>query len=315
MLRKEYKNLEIPADLDIEMPEEIGVYRFVQADDVLDQKERIFNEFIPKKRRQEKYYKEDSGGRTQPRGPEYVDIETGEHLYLGDTGFFNYQRNDKVENYDDTEILETIYLNRPYTEKKYRLRDGKILLSEAVKLAEEAVKRWEGIVDHDFETRVRKVDVYPSKDKGKRVLVFSFEKCYKGVNVMADIDTEEGALLSNEVLCNDDQVIVASCKGAESYLSTEGIIYKKETIKGLDQIVSLESALHQVEGKMAGQVTRIALSYLLCNPKGEFCSHEAGEEYVSKPYWVIYSCEDTGHEEYAMVDCRTGEVHHVKNNG
>lgn len=141
MLRKEYKNLEIPADLDIEMPEEIGVYRFVQADDVLDQKERIFNEFIPKKRRQEKYYKEDSGGRTQPRGPEYVDIETGEHLYLGDTGFFNYQRNDKVENYDDTEILETIYLNRPYTEKKYRLRDGKILLSEAVKLAEEAVKR------------------------------------------------------------------------------------------------------------------------------------------------------------------------------
>lgn len=82
MLRKEYKNLEIPADLDIEMPEEIGVYRFVQADDVLDQKERIFNEFIPKKRRQEKYYKEDSGGRTQPRGPEYVDIETGEHFVV-----------------------------------------------------------------------------------------------------------------------------------------------------------------------------------------------------------------------------------------
>lgn len=58
VLRKEYKNLEIPADLDIEMPEEIGVYRFVQADDVLDEKERIFNEFIPKKRRQEKYYKQ-----------------------------------------------------------------------------------------------------------------------------------------------------------------------------------------------------------------------------------------------------------------
>lgn len=308
-LKREYKNIELPAGLHLEKPEKIGVFRFVQSDDILEREEQIFDEFIPKKRRVEKYYKENL--RAQPAGPEYVNEKTGEHLYLGNTGFFNYQRNDRVEEYDDTEILETVYLNRPYTDKTYRLRDGKISLEKAVKLAEKMVERWERAAGHEFETRVRKVDVYSAKDREKQVLVFSFEKCYKGINIMTDLESNE-VDPDDTVLCCDDRVTVASCSRAESYLSTEGIIYKKGTIQELKQLVSLESALKQLEGKIAGQMTRIALSYRMCNPKGAWCRHEAGTEYVAKPYWVFYFCEETGEEAYAMVDCQMGNLDYVK---
>lgn len=308
VLEKKYKNIEVSPELCLEKPEEAGVFCFVQSDDIVARKEQIFDEFIPKDRRIKRYYRE-SDPRMQPNGPEYVNKKSGEHLYLGNTGFFNYQKR-PVEDYDETMLVETVSLRRPYVDKKYMLEDGEILLGDAVKLAEALVERWEDTVDYDLGTRAHKVDIYSSK--GKHILVFSFEKYYKGINIMTDMDMNKDRQ-TNEVSCYDDEVVVTSCKGADAYVSTTGIIYKRRMIKKLDQIVSLESALNQIEGKMAGQIERITLSYRLYNPQVGSCGIEGGAEYVSKLYWVFYFCEETGNEHYAMVDCRTGEAEYVRN--
>lgn len=317
-LSSQYENIDFVEGIKLEKPEEVSVSKFVQEGNVLEYEKRIFDTFSSGKI-QKKYYCENPD--TDPPGPEYVDSKTGEQLYLGNMGFCYYIKNFAAEEYEE-DVNETIYLNRKYEDKEIELRDGEILLSEAVILAEKMTTKWKKITDDEFDVRVRKVDIYNSTQyKGKKVLVFSFEKCYKGINTLVErktLWTDADVPLTLEYIpCYDDKVTVSSCKEADAFLTNTGIVKKKETVTVLDKIVSLESALKLLQERMAGYhkntVTKIALSYRFCNPKGESCKHRAGEEYETSPCWVFYFNEELNKEEFALVDCQTGAIDYIRN--
>lgn len=314
----QYENIDFVEGIKLEKPEEISVSKFVQAGNVLDSEKQIFDTFLSGKMKK-KYYRKNPN--TDPPGPEYVDSKTGEQLYLGDMGFLYYIKNFAAEGYEE-DSNETIYLNRKYEDREVELRDGKILLSEAVLLAEKMTTKWKKITHDEFDVRIHKVEICNSKNnKEKKVLVFYFEKCYKGVNTLVERKTlwtdADTPLALEYIPCYDDKVTVSSCEEADVFLTNTGIVKKKETVTVLDKIISLESALKILQERMAGYhkntVKKIALSYRFCNPKGETCKHRAGEEYETSPCWVFYFNEEVNKEEFALVDCQTGAIDYIRN--
>ncbi len=318
-LAEKYENISFASDLSLEQPDNVYIAKLIQAADVLEKEQQILDAYIPKERYQKKYYKKEAG--TNPPGPEYSDTKTGEWFGLGDNGFLNYEKNKYVGEYE-SEIEETIFLNRPYKDKKVMLRDGEILLSEAVTLADEQIKKWESLVPNDYTARVRKVDIcVSSKVSQKKVLRFYYEKCFKKINILTDqrvLTTDADIPLSVEYIpCFDDVVTVASVKEAEGFNTNAGVVYEKEVVKELPQIISLEGALEKVSEVMAAYhmntVKKITLSYRLCNSQGELCQHGAGTIYETNPCWVFYFNEKKDSEEFAIVDCQTGSVDYIRN--
>ncbi len=325
-LQEDYENLSFEDGIKLEKPEEIGIFNFVQSDDILDYESAIDAEFVPKKRWDEKYYEKNP--KTSPPGPEYVNKKTGEMLLLGNQGFINYVRRKEAQEYDsDSPDVETVYLDRDYSDRKISLRDGDIMLSDALRLAERMAAKWEKAVPQDLESRPRRVYICPSTiADGKYVLYFLFEKCYKGVNILTEnrtIKRPNDEPLSVQYLdWADDGIVVASCKEAETFLSQGGIVEKEGESEELKTIVSLKSALRLLEDKMAGyhmnSIRKIALSYrfveLPREDKPEYQgSFPGGSRYEARPCWVFYFAEDQGQEEFALVDCKDGAVDYIKN--
>lgn len=67
-----------------------------------------------------------------------MDEKTGLTWIIGDNGFINYSRSSDDTNYLDGEedIEKTIFVNRPYQDEEVALKDGKIMLSEAISMAQ-----------------------------------------------------------------------------------------------------------------------------------------------------------------------------------
>ncbi len=314
VLKASYNNVQLDSSIKLEKPEEIGPMTFVQAELTDREIGRIYDDLVPDMKK--KYYSYEKN--TIPPGPEYNDPDTGLHLGVGTNGFISYIKNDKV---GEGNSEETIFLDREYEDRTFHLRDGEISLSRAAELAEELENRWEKIVKNVYSHRLRKVEVCPSEQSSNiKELVFHFEKCYKGVNILTTRRTTESGdekpLNVDYIPCYDDMVTVSSVKEAEGLNSNAGIVKLKTETKS-DKIISLQSAIQLFSDEMAGyhvnEVKKIELSYRLCNEKGESCRHLAGDEYKASPCWVFWMSEGNYTEEFAMVDCDTGKVDYIKN--
>lgn len=317
VLQASYDNVWLGPQIRLEKPEEIGVFTFEQRELTEEEQDRVLTEFVPD--RQKKY--ESRPENVNPPGVEYDNPVTGEHLGVGTNGFVYYMKNDKVSAAEQGELEETIFLDRKYKNKSFRLRDGKISIKKAVKLAEQMENRWEKTVEAECSHRLRKVEVYASEeDEDIKNLVFTFEKCYKGVSILTAKSTvedgEKGLLSEEDVPYYDDKVIVSSVKEAEAFSSNAGLI-KVKTEEKSGEILSLRSAIQlfsdKIEGHFIHEVKSIKLSYRFCNEEGENCQLLEGTEYKAHPCWVFWMDEEPDMEEFALVDCSTGEVKYVRN--
>lgn len=117
--------------------------------------------------------------------------------------------------------------------------------------------------------------------------------------------------------CYDDQIVVSSCKGADSFLSNEGVMYEAGKQKEIKTVLSLQSALKLVSKELPSyhgyHISKISLCYRMCSDAGKESEHEAGEKYTTSPCYLMLFSEKENQEEFALVDCKTGTVDYVRN--
>lgn len=191
-----------------------------------------------------------------------------------------------------------------------------------MELAKKEEEKWEkAVVKNVLKSRPSKVDVYKSGEDGSVSLRFCFRKTYHGVEELVQKKLMESAdtkSLSVEYAdCYDDQIVVSSCKGADSFLSNEGVMYEAEKQKEIKTVLSLQSALKLVSKELPSyhgyHISKISLCYRMCSDAGKESKHEAGEKYTTSPCYLMLFSEKENQEEFALVDCKTGTVDYVRN--
>lgn len=317
---KSFENLDIKDCAFFDVPDKLYEAKLLQADDLLQKEKQIFGAYIPQKRFKSKYYKKNPN--SSPPGPEYEDTETGERLLLGNNGFINYRKSEESDETEEENLLESVWLDRKYENKTYPLKDGIISLKNALELAKKEEEKWEKAETKNvLKSRPSKVDVYKNGKDGSVSLRFCFRKTYHGVEelvqkeLMESVDTKP---LSVEYAdCYDDQIMVNSCKAADSFLSNEGVMYEREKPKEIKMILSLQSALKLVSKELPSyhgyHISKISLCYRICSDAGKKSEHLAGEKYTTSPCYLMLFSEKENQEEFALVDCRTGSVDYVRN--
>ena len=248
--------------------------------------------------------------------------ETGERLLLGNNGFINYRKSEESDEIEEENLFETVWLDRKYEDKTYQLQDGTISLKQAVELAKKEEEKWEKTVTKNvLKSRPSKVDVYKNGEDGSVFLRFCFRKTYHGVEELVQKKLMESAdtkSLSVEYAdCYDDQIVVSSCKGADSFLSNKGVMYEAGKQKEIKTVLSLQSALKLVSKELPSyhgyHISKISLCYRMCSDAGKESEHEAGEKYTTSPCYLMLFSEKENQEEFALVDCKTGTVDYVRN--
>ena len=319
-LKESYNNIYFEKNLQCEKPQEVAVYQMEQAGNVDEKAEQIRKEYVPDKEFHKKYYKENPN--TVPPGPEYVDEKTGLTWIIGDNGFINYSRSSDDTNYLDGEedIEKTIFVNRPYQDEEVALKDGKIMLSEAISMAQKEKEKWEKLSGDECSARAKKVEILPAADGGEeKALKISFEKTYKGVGILTNQKTlwaSQDKPLSVEYLSFfDDTLTITSTKGVERFISNAGAVHRKTTERKLDRIVSLKSAIQIMGKELASyhdfKISHIDLCYRYVNKNIK--RNDAGSVYTTSPCWVFYINEEQSKEEFILVDCENGKLDYIKN--
>lgn len=315
-----FENLDIKNCAFFDVPDKMYEAKLLQAGDLLQKENQIFESYVPKKTFKKKYYKKNPN--SSPPGPEYENTETGERLLLGNNGFINYRKSEKSDEIEEENLLETVWLDRKYENKTYQLQDGTISLKQAVELAKKEEEKWEKTVTKNvLKSRPSKVDVYKNGEDGSVFLRFCFRKTYHGVEELVQKKLMESAdtkSLSVEYAdCYDDQIVVSSCKGADSFLSNEGVMYEAEKQKEIKTVLSLQSALKLVSKELPSyhgyHISKISICYRMCSDAGKESEHEAGEKYTTSPCYLMLFSEKENQEEFALVDCKTGTVDYVRN--
>ena len=124
-----FENLDIKNCAFFDVPDKMYEAKLLQAGDLLQKENQIFESYVPKKTFKKKYYKKNPN--SSPPGPEYENTETGERLLLGNNGFINYRKSEKSDEIEEENLLETVWLDRKYENKTYQLQDGTISLKQA----------------------------------------------------------------------------------------------------------------------------------------------------------------------------------------
>ena len=175
-----FENLDIKDCAFFDVPDKVYEAKLLQAGDLLQKEDQIFESYVPKKRFRKKYYKKNPN--SSPPGPEYENTETGERLLLGNNGFINYRKSEKSDEVDEESLLESVWMDRKYENKTYQLKDGTISLKQAVELAKKEEEKWEkAAAKNVLKSWPSKVYVYKNVEDGTVSLRFCFRKTYHGV--------------------------------------------------------------------------------------------------------------------------------------
>ena len=75
-----FENLDIKNCAFFDVPDKMYEAKLLQAGDLLQKENQIFESYVPKKRFKKKYYKKNPN--SSPPGPEYENTETGERLVI-----------------------------------------------------------------------------------------------------------------------------------------------------------------------------------------------------------------------------------------
>ena len=112
-----FENLDIKNCAFFDVPDKMYEAKLLQAGDLLQKENQIFESYVPKKRFKKKYYKKNPN--SSPPGPEYENTETGERLLLGNNGFINYRKSEESNEIEEENLFETVWLDRKYENKTY----------------------------------------------------------------------------------------------------------------------------------------------------------------------------------------------------
>ncbi len=177
VLQKKYQNLKMSDKIKMIKPNSCNEEEFEVIDGFASKDQELFRKYIGKDYNQ-KYWSD--GANLNPPGPEYSDKKTGHYAGISDNGFFVWNNAKEIDVETEKEEEAVYNLRTDYQDKSYEVSDGKMKVSEAVKMAEAEMKKWREY-SGDNEAIPYQVIVSKITDTGKYCFEVDFQKEYENV--------------------------------------------------------------------------------------------------------------------------------------
>lgn len=297
-----YNNLLLKEDYTLYKPSSCGEWRF-EVTGGFDKKGEEFLRYYIGEGYNEKYYSD--GKNLSPPGPEYKDKENGIYAGAGENGFFIYEKDNIY--FNDYKIKDQFLLVNGYEDAEYQLSDGKMKVSEAVRLAQKYADEWSEL-SGDFKYLPYRLEVLESDTKGEFLYYVEMQKTYENSIFFQIADN-----IKNSAPLGCTNFYITSANGKMSF-TNQVILECEAEVKDIEQIVSLKSALGLISDTLSSyyiyEVKNISFENVLFPEEGAYF-HKSGSRFVSKPYWIIYFKTENNNENYAAVNAVTGEVSYV----
>lgn len=307
-LQKKYQNLKISDKLKIREVDSCNEEEFEVVDGFASKDKELFKKYIGKDYN-EKYWSD--GANLNPPGPEYSDEDHGFYAGISNNGFFMWSNENEISLDMETKEEAVYNLLTNYEDKSYEVSDGELKVSEAVKMAEAAMKKWSEDSGDSLTIPYQAV-VSKIKDSGKYCIAVNFQKLYENVPLFVRI-VNENNLGKQKINSMDGVEICITKKEGVSSINNQNILKHVKTIKQDDKIVSIEGALDSANQLLASYhvytVNEIGIQYIFIpeNYKDDD-KKSAGRKYTTKPYWIIGFEDSDDKDMFVAVDCETGEA-------
>jgi hypothetical protein len=311
-----YSNLSFPSDFSINKPAEIGQMEFTVISEFDKNYKEICKDFIGE---YDKKYLAVTPPRSSPSGYLYDDKNKLIHLTIGNDGLYFYYNNEVSAEYiwnSTNTVIKKIFLQTPYEDVSYHLKDGDMKISEVIELANSYVKDKMQKYSKDITLLPYDVIIYQKKD-GNYLYNVEFNSSYKGLyftNLFYqpnDVKTKYTSIFLTDIIIDS--------KSGPSALDNPYIFKYNKTREKYEKIVTFECATKIVEKLLSSytkyKVQCVSLETRLIQKGGQDDQGAcfAGMVYETKPCWVFYLDRKHGKEIAVIVDCETGETEFINN--
>ena len=319
-----FDNLEFSHAFEINKPEQIGVIKFRQINNFLNHDIEKIKDFIG-----DSYNKKFLILDQNPTNPSAQYDDKSKQLYCGmlNNGFYSYEQNNgygfvnKSMNGILTKI-EEFSLMQEYEDKSYKLSDGAIKISDALKIAQNYANEMSEKYG-DLDLIPYKLIVY-KETGGNYLYQIHFAKSYKNV-YFAYTYSRRSSLNYPYILVSGFSVMLALKGSPVHVVNSNGIIEYIGTEQNYNKIITFAYATKLLSNKLTSykkhEVQYVSLENRLMLKTNtiteqttfDTLNYSDDNIYETKPCWTFYLDITPDQGVYAMVDCITGEIEFIDN--
>lgn len=317
ILNTNYDNLAFPDMIEVNVPQNIGIYRMKCIDKFQNNSDKVFQEYIPTDEFDPNNI--DDGAGTEPAGPSYIG-KSGLYCGIGRNGFFNFQSSDTANLNTYNLPCEKCYLAAGKSTDKFLIGEKEMTVVQMIEEAQKAADRFVEVSGFPMNLTVLKVNIF--KSDGLQFYTADYSLQYDGVDllsVLPQLDSQVNFPFFPAATGNSFKYLGDGKNG----FTVQAGFEEFETVNEYENIISLKDACQILNRKLSAykkyDVLGVSLVYVpnlavdVKNPDEEIIVLSSNDIVELTPYWAFYFDITPKKEIMGLVNCSTGEAEFFDN--